>query len=54
MLTLKKANIIDANDSGADNSGFSATVSGTLAGRAMVGNWGGSVLRPQQCYRGRG
>ncbi len=41
MLTLKKANIIDGNDYGSHAGGFSSTVWGTLAGRAISGNWGG-------------
>ncbi len=46
MLTLKKANIIDGDDSGTHAGGFSSTVSGTLAGRTMVGNWGGQFYGP--------
>ena len=46
MLTLKKANILDADASGSDGRGFNATVEGNLAGRAMVGNWGGQFYGP--------
>ncbi|MCY3771851.1 MAG: hypothetical protein OXG98_07520, partial [Gemmatimonadetes bacterium] len=45
-LTLKKANILDSTDAGAESGGFNATVSGTLAGRAMSGNWGGQFYGP--------
>ncbi|MYE03106.1 MAG: hypothetical protein F4Y03_17895 [Alphaproteobacteria bacterium] len=48
MLTLKKANIIDGDDSGSHAGGFTSTVSGTLAGRAMVGNWGGQFYGPNK------
>ena len=51
MLTLKKANIIDGGttpDTGNHAGGFNATVSGTLAGRAMVGNWGGQFYGPNK------
>ena len=48
MLTLKKANITDSDDSGSHAGGFTSTVSGTLAGRAMVGNWGGQFYGPNR------
>ena len=51
-LTLKKATIVDNTDDGGtaddgmDLGGFKAAVSGTLAGRAMTGNWGGQFYGP--------
>ena len=47
-LTLKKAEIVDGDDSGSHAGGFTSTVSGTLAGRAMVGNWGGQFYGPNK------
>ncbi len=46
MLELKKANIVDDDNNAAHMGGFNNTVSGSLAGRAMVGNWGGQFYGP--------
>ena len=53
-LTLKKANIIDGDDSGSHAGGFTSTVSGTLAGRAMAGNWGGQFYGPNKATTSKG
>ena len=51
-LTLKEAFIDRAtNTDTGDTRGFSGTVSGTLAGRTMVGNWGGQFYGPNNSDR---
>ena len=47
MLTLKRAPVTRASNTDASsNTGFNGDVSGSLAGRAMVGNWGGQFYGP--------
>ena len=45
-LTLKRAPVISASANAPSTGGFTGTVSGTLAGRAMAGNWGGQFYGP--------
>ena len=45
-LTLKRAPIDAASANADDTGGFAGDVSGTLAGRAMVGEWGGQFYGP--------
>ena len=47
-LTLKRAPVLTSADNDPSTLGFGGDVSGTLAGRAMVGEWGGQFYGPNK------